>query len=75
MLDRAFILHYVEAVLLAQRKSKAQFLRELNAYLKKKMPESPASYITAYRWFQGKHNPRSHTLLAIQQWLEKQTNK
>lgn len=65
----------METALYARNMSKVDFARELFGFFEKPKTIDPASMITVYRWFTGKHKPRKAALQAMQRWLESQQLK
>ena len=75
-MDVQTLINRIHARLKATGKSKAQFARELNAYLATPRGDTIGCRITVYRWFSLKNQPRPEVLLAMQEWeRENQTKK
>lgn len=58
----------ITALLKAQGKSKAEFGRELNRYLREKRSDSAGSRISVYRWLLQTHKPRPEVRRAMSSW-------
>lgn len=72
-MDVQTLIKRIAARLNAMGKSKAEFARELNAYLPTPRGDTIGCRITVYRWFSFKNQPRPEVLLAMQEWERAQT--